>query len=431
MLLVEGVDHLGEGLQALFARHLAGGQLHGLNRGQFFRARQTGEHHRHRGGVVEVGVLVHGVAGERGLGLVADGIGGQVVLLPVVGVMRNVTDAAAVDDRRLLLLRQETVELGVVAGGDDQGVDRPAVAVDLDGPVLDDAQVDLYQILLVLVDLVAEMDAAAGHPRQGAAPQIEAVGVVGVGDVQQTLDRLLAKQIHRRGGDLVLGRILAGDRTQALHQRHRQDLDMLKHLLDITAAEIADIVPDVGGTGAQRPVVFRPPAHELVANLEFLGQILHRLHPGFEQIERQYHRVFIGLRLDHLDGAVAADLIQAGEAEGVFAVFRQGEEIAVQGAEILNQEGLAVARLTDQHKGHLLGRAALGRILDERDERIDLIVHADDVLLAFAEDGEIKCRLTIDRDLVDVLVQDHPADALERVFKDTFAFFDSENMGVK
>jgi len=72
---------------------------------------------------------VHDAAGQGGLGLVADGVGGQLALQLVVGIVRDVADAAAVDDRRLLLLGQEAVEFGVVAGGDDQGVDRPLVAV--------------------------------------------------------------------------------------------------------------------------------------------------------------------------------------------------------------------------------------------------------------------------------------------------------------
>ena len=100
-----------------------------------------------------------------------------ITLPPVVGVVGYIADAAAVDDGSLLLLGEEAVELGVVAGGDDQGVDRPAVAVDLDDPVLDHAKVDLDEVLLVLVDLVGEVDAAAGDPGQGATAQVEAVVV--------------------------------------------------------------------------------------------------------------------------------------------------------------------------------------------------------------------------------------------------------------
>ena len=178
------------------------------------------------------------------------------LLQQVVGVVGDVADPAAVDDRRLFLLGQETVELAVVAGGDDQGVDGPLVAVDLDGAVLDHAQVDLHQVLLVLEHLVREVDAAAGHARQRAASQVEAVGVVGVGDVQQALDRFLAQQVDGAGGDLVLGRVLAGDRAEALGQRHRHDLDVLEHPVELAVAVVADVVPDVAAAGAQGPVVF-------------------------------------------------------------------------------------------------------------------------------------------------------------------------------
>ena len=94
------------------------------------------------------------------------------------------------------------------------------------------------------------MDAAAGHPGQGAAAQIEAVGVVGVGDVQQPLDRLLAEEVDGRGGDLVLGRIFAGDRAEAFDQRHRYDLDKIEHFIDIVVSKSPDIVPDIGASGA-------------------------------------------------------------------------------------------------------------------------------------------------------------------------------------
>ena len=232
-ILVERVDHFGQGFDALFAGHFAGGQLHGLDGGEFFRARQTAEHHGHRGGVVQVGVLVQGFAGQRGARLVADGVGGQILLHLVIGVVRNVADAAAVHDGRLLFFGQEAVELRVVAGGDDQRVDGPLVAVDLDVAVLDHPQVDLHQILLVFVDFVGEVDAAAGHARQGAAAQVESVGVVGVGDVQQALDRFFAQKIHGRRGDFVLGRILAGDGAQAFGERHRHDLHEGEHFFQI------------------------------------------------------------------------------------------------------------------------------------------------------------------------------------------------------
>jgi hypothetical protein len=95
---------------------------------------------------------------------------------------------------------------------------------------------------------------------------------------------------------------------------------------------------------------------------------VHRFRARLEQVHRQNHRILVGLRLDRLDGAVGAHPVKIGEAEGVFPVLRQGEKIAVQAAQVLNQEGLAVARLAHQDKGHLLGGAALGGVLDVRDE---------------------------------------------------------------
>ncbi len=136
--------------------------------------------------------------GEGRAGFAADGVARELLLQLVVGIVRDIAQPAAVHDGRFLSFRKEAVELHVVAGGDDQGVDRPLVAVDFDAAVLDDAQVDLNQILLVLEDLVAEVDAAAGHPRQRPAPQIEAVGVVRVRDVQQPLNGFFAQQVHRR-----------------------------------------------------------------------------------------------------------------------------------------------------------------------------------------------------------------------------------------
>jgi len=40
-ILVEAVDDLGQGFDALFTGHLPGGQLHGLHRGELFRTRQA------------------------------------------------------------------------------------------------------------------------------------------------------------------------------------------------------------------------------------------------------------------------------------------------------------------------------------------------------------------------------------------------------
>src|SRR6185369_606220 len=254
-ILAEGIDHLGQRLDALFTRHLACGQLHGLDGGELFRPGKPGQDDPHGNGIVQVRVLMQRLLGQGGFGFTADGIGGQPLLETVIGVVGDITDPAAVYDGRLLLLGQEAVEFGVVAGGDDQGVDRPLVAVDLDGPVLNDSQIDLDQILLILEDLVGEMYAASGDPGQGAAPQIETVGIVGVGDMQQTLDRLLAQQIYRGRGDLVLGRILARHGAQALAHRHRNHLHKVEHPLQVPVAEFADIVPDIAAAGAHGAVV--------------------------------------------------------------------------------------------------------------------------------------------------------------------------------
>jgi len=54
VILVQRVDDLRQRLQALLPRHLAGGELHRLDRGQLLRTRQAGQDGRHRGGVVEV-----------------------------------------------------------------------------------------------------------------------------------------------------------------------------------------------------------------------------------------------------------------------------------------------------------------------------------------------------------------------------------------
>ena len=93
----------------------------------------------------------------------------------MIGVVRDVADPAPVDDRRLLFFSQEPVEFRVVAGCNDQTVDRPFIAVDLDAAVLDDAEIDLDEVLLVLVNLVGKVDAAASYPGQRPAAQVEPV----------------------------------------------------------------------------------------------------------------------------------------------------------------------------------------------------------------------------------------------------------------
>ncbi len=66
--------------------------------------------------------------------------------------------------------------------------------VDFYVPVLDHPQVDLHEVLFVLEDFVAEMDSSPRNPRQRAAPQVEAVRVVRVRDVEQPLDGLFSRR---------------------------------------------------------------------------------------------------------------------------------------------------------------------------------------------------------------------------------------------
>ena len=143
-----------------------------------------------------------------------DRIPGQLLLQLVVGVMRYIADTASIDDGGLLFLGQESIKFRIVAGCNDQRVDGPLVSVDFDHPVLDHPQIDLYQILFVLVYFVAEVNAAAGHPGKGAAPKIEPVRIVGIGNVQQPLNRFFSQQIHGRRGDLILGRVFARQGTE-------------------------------------------------------------------------------------------------------------------------------------------------------------------------------------------------------------------------
>ena len=61
--------------------------------------------------------------GQRGAGFAADGINGKFLLELVIGVVRYVADAAAVDDGSFFLFGKKPVKFRIVAGGDDQGIE--------------------------------------------------------------------------------------------------------------------------------------------------------------------------------------------------------------------------------------------------------------------------------------------------------------------
>src|SRR6185369_1125900 len=407
-VLSQGVDHFGQRLDALFAGNFAGGQLHGFDRCQFFRAGNPGEYYPHRGGIIQVRVLVKRFTGQGRACLAADGVEGQTLLEEVVGVVGDVADPAAVDNRRLFFLCQEAVELGIVAGGNDQGVDRPPVAVDLDGPVLDDPQVDLYQVLLVLEDLVGKMDSAAADTREGATTQVETIGVVGVGDVQQTLDRLLSQQVNCRRGDFVLGRVLAGDRAETFGERDRDHFDEFQHPGQIAVAVGSDVVPDVTAAGPHGAVVFIQPDQSGFVKPALFEEIAPALLHAIQKVHGQDHRILEGLGVDRRYPAVLPQLIDTVVTESVAPVLLLCQERAVAAAEQLDEKGLAVPRFADEDEGHLLAGASFGSVLDKRDEAVDLIKHADGVLAAAPEYGEIVGGAAIYNHFFESCLQNHP-----------------------
>jgi len=402
-----------------FPGHFPGSQFHHLDGGQLFRPGETRHHNGQGGGIVEVRVLVELFAHQGRLHLAADGIIGEVFLHPVIRVVGDVADPATVDDGGLFLLRQEAVELRVVAGGDDQGVDGPAESVHLDVPVLDHAEVDLHEVLLVLEDLVAEVDAPAGDPGQGSAPQVEPVRVVGVAQVEEALDGFLPEQVHGGRGDLVLGGVFPGDGAEALAQGDGDDLEEIQHVADVPAGRIPDVVEDVVAAGSQGPVRGVEPLHLAVGEPGGFRHPGHVLLLRWEEVHGEDHRVLKGLRLDHPDFPVILQPVDVAEIEGVPAVALLGDEMAVQGAQGIDEEGLAVSGLADEDEGHFAGRASLGGVLDEGDEAVDLVEHADDVLRPHPEDLEIVGALPVDDHLFDIVhvFKDHPGNGLEAVFK--------------
>ena len=118
-------------------------------------------------------------------GFISDGIGGELFLKLVVRVVAHIADSAPVYDRRFFFFREEFVELRIIAGCNDQCIDRPFIAVDFDHAVLNDPQVDLDQVFFVFIDFIAEVDTPAGNSCQSPPSQVEPVWIVGVADVKQ------------------------------------------------------------------------------------------------------------------------------------------------------------------------------------------------------------------------------------------------------
>ena len=98
----------------------------------------------------------------------ADGVLREVFLQLVIGVVRHVANTAPVDNGSFFFFGQEPVKFRIVTGSNDQGIDGPFIPVDFDTAVLDDTQVDLYQIFFIFIKLVNEMKPAASHPGQSA-----------------------------------------------------------------------------------------------------------------------------------------------------------------------------------------------------------------------------------------------------------------------
>ncbi len=194
---------------------------------------------------------------------------------------------------------------------------------------------------------------------------------------------------------------------------------------------LAEVVPDVAAAGAEGAVVLVEFVELLVGEAHLAGQPVAALDRAVDQVHGQDHGVLVGLALDGRDLAVGAELVEPREPEGVLAVALDGEELAEEPADVLDEERLAVAGLAHQHVGHLLGRAALGRVLDVGDEAVDLVVQADDVLLAAAEDLEVVGGLAVDHDLLDLVIEDHAADRLEGVLEASVARLHRQHVGLQ
>jgi len=272
------------------------------------------------------------------------------------------------------------------------------------------------------------MYASTGNSCQGAAPQVKAIGIVGIGDVQQPLYRLLTQEVHRRRGNFILGRIFASNGSQAFAHGHRDNLDEVKHPLQVTIAISTDIVPDIAAAGAEGAVILIEPVNCGIAQTALSCQILMIIVSCVEQIHCQYHRVFAGLRIDNGNLAVMSQLVQTGKTEGMAAIFRFRQKRPVFAAEKLDKKSFAVTRFSHKHKGHLLAGAAFSSILDIGNETVDLVEHANGVFSATAEQLEVIGGSAIYHHLFKPGPKNHPGHGLKCVFKYPLVIFNRFNM---
>ncbi|KAF5033521.1 hypothetical protein DSECCO2_605820 [anaerobic digester metagenome] len=171
--------------------------------------------------------------------------------------MRHIGQTAAVDDRCLFLFFLEACKFGVVRCCYNQRVERPFKSFDFDGAVLNHAQIDLHEVAFVFENLVGQVNAAAGHAGQCATSQVEAVRVVGIGQMQQSADAFITQQVNRTGSDFILGRIFSRQSSARFAHRHRNNINMFEHFGHIAAEIFLHLVKYKIGTCTQRPVGFK------------------------------------------------------------------------------------------------------------------------------------------------------------------------------
>ena len=185
--------------------------------------------------------------------------------------MSDIAEPAPVHDGRFFLFRQKPVEFRVVAGCNNQGINRPFKAINFNGSVLDYTQIHLNQIFFVFENFIAEMNAAAGNPRQRSPAQIEPVRIVGIAYMHQALNGFLSQKVNCGRCNFILGRILSGNGSQAFYQRDRNDLDKIQHFGNIACGMVSNIIPYISRTCAKRAVVVIKVFDFAVRKADFLG----------------------------------------------------------------------------------------------------------------------------------------------------------------